>query len=218
MKSRVLNPKNARWHRYGGRGIRLDPSWLSFEQFLKDMGPRPSLSHSIERRNNNGNYEPGNCYWATRREQQNNMRQNVRLEFQGKTQTVAQWSRETGLKTGTIRARLRRGWPTADIFNPDTAHTLKRPRSPRIKNVCRVPDCGRSCANDLCQRHLQARWSGRPLVAEILPRGAKITPADVLNIRAAFAAGERQQVIAERFGVSRGTISDITRRHTWQHV
>lgn len=218
MKDRVLNPKNERWHRYGGRGIKMDPAWLSFERFIRDMGPRPSLRHSIERRNNDGNYEPSNCYWATPREQQNNMRQNVRLEFNGKVQTVAQWSRETGLKTVTIRTRLRRGWPVEDVFNSDVTHTRKRPCRPRVKNICTVPDCGRLCAHDLCARHLHARWAGRPLIAEILPRGAKIRPEDVLTIRTAVTAGERHRTLAERFGVSSATISDISRRRSWRNI
>ena len=80
MKGRCLNPKHYNYHRYGGRGITICAQWVkSFAQFMKDMGPRPSFEHSIERQDNDGNYEPSNCYWATRSQQSYNQRSKRKL-------------------------------------------------------------------------------------------------------------------------------------------
>ena len=76
IRQRCLNPKGTAFHNYGGRGIRVCERWGHFENFLADIGPRPSKTHSIERRDNDGDYEPGNCYWATPAEQQRNKRSN----------------------------------------------------------------------------------------------------------------------------------------------
>lgn len=74
MIQRCENPKSFAYSYYGGRGIRVCERWRLFENFLEDMGPRTSQSHSIDRINNDGNYEPSNCRWATPKEQSNNQR------------------------------------------------------------------------------------------------------------------------------------------------
>lgn len=119
MKGRCLNPNNPQYPDYGGRGIRVCSRWASkrgFANFYADIGPRPSPQHSVDRRNNDGPYAPSNCRWATMEEQQNNKRNCRRLTFQGRTQTLTQWSRETKLGVGTLRVRLRLGWPIVRVL------------------------------------------------------------------------------------------------------
>lgn len=109
MLNRCGNPNNTDYQRYGGRGITVCERWQSFENFLADMGPRPSPRHSIDRINNDGNYEPGNCRWATQAEQTRNQRTSRIVAMDGRSQSVAAWAEEYGLKADTVRHRLDRG-------------------------------------------------------------------------------------------------------------
>ena len=111
MRQRCANPNNHAFKDYGARGITIDAHWATFDQFLKDMGKKPSPEHSLDRIDNNGHYEPSNCRWATHTTQTNNSRKNVRVEFMGKTQTLGAWARETGIKRSTLWMRLfKYGW------------------------------------------------------------------------------------------------------------
>lgn len=109
MKSRCMNPNHTRYARWGGRGIAVCARWLtSFANFLSDMGVRPR-GKSLERKNNDKNYTPGNCTWATPSEQGNNRRSTRRLTFRGRTQSLSQWAKDVGLKRLTLHMRLKRG-------------------------------------------------------------------------------------------------------------
>lgn len=107
IRKRCLAPKSTRYRYYGGRGIKMCRRWLiDFNNFLMDMGPRPSPKHSIDRINNNGNYTARNCRWATQFEQIHNSR-NVRiLTAFGKSQCLAMWAREYGIGASTLRHRI----------------------------------------------------------------------------------------------------------------
>lgn len=119
MVQRCTNPNCKTWHRYGGRGIRVCDRWRTYENFIADMGPRPSAAHSIDRIDNNRGYTPSNCRWVTIRVQANNTRWNRRIMVKGRTATIAEWARITGLKGNTILCRLRAGW------TPERAVTTK---------------------------------------------------------------------------------------------
>lgn len=111
MKKRCLNPKNPRFIHYGGRGITVCERWLhSYGNFLADMGRRPSAGHSIDRIDNDGNYEPANCRWATAEQQSLNRQDTLLLSFNGEVIPLVQWGRQQGIRPRTIRARLYRGW------------------------------------------------------------------------------------------------------------
>lgn len=110
MKERCLNPANIHFESYGGRGITVCERWRnSFADFIADMGERMS-GCTLERIDNNGNYEPGNCKWATRREQQRNRRCNRILVVNGTAKCISAWAEEMGVTFSVISNRLSYGW------------------------------------------------------------------------------------------------------------
>lgn len=123
MKSRCYDRNHVSFKHYGGRGIAICERWLNdFAIFYADVGEPPSDRHTLDRRDANGNYEPGNCRWATYIEQANNTRANLVLTFEDEIRTAAEWSRITGLNAATIRQRKKRGWTDEQILTtpPDT--------------------------------------------------------------------------------------------------
>ncbi len=106
LRGRCLNPNNKGYSDYGGRGITVCARWDSFENFLIDMGERPSIKHSIDRINNNKGYEPNNCRWATSQEQNNN-RRNVKQYFlKGESLSLAQISKKYRIHYTKLYARI----------------------------------------------------------------------------------------------------------------
>jgi hypothetical protein len=111
MRQRCHYPASIGYKNYGARGIRVCDRWMnSFENFYADMGDRPGGT-SLERIDNDGDYCPENCTWATAPEQGANQRTNRFLEYDGKRLTVMQWSRLTGLSKHVISRRIKKGWP-----------------------------------------------------------------------------------------------------------
>lgn len=108
---RCENPLHPHYSRYGGRGIRVCDRWSnSFEDFLADMGLRPPGT-SLDRIDNNGHYEPMNCRWATRQQQSSNRRNTHFVEFDGRRQSIGEWSREVGICVRVLANRLNMyGW------------------------------------------------------------------------------------------------------------
>lgn len=99
---------------YTKKGIKVCKRWQGasgFINFIEDMGLKPSRDYSIDRIDNDGNYEPSNCRWATKKQQQNNLSTNWRITFNGITKTLPEWEEETGISRETIRSRIRKlGW------------------------------------------------------------------------------------------------------------
>lgn len=113
-KTRCYNTNYPLYHRYGGRGIRVCDRWNQpggHLNFIADMGPRPSPAHSLERKDNDGDYEPNNCVWATKAEQALNRSTNRMLPHDGKTQHLSVWAKQLGMRRSTLEQRLAAGWP-----------------------------------------------------------------------------------------------------------
>lgn len=116
MRQRCYNPKYNQYDDYGGRGIEVCARWNdSFAYFAEDMGDRPE-SFTLDRIDHDGNYEPGNCRWASRRDQQLNRRNNVRLSFGGVTMTMKEWSEHLSISYGTLKKRVASGWSDAEVI------------------------------------------------------------------------------------------------------
>ncbi|MGX6999880.1 hypothetical protein [Caballeronia sp. KNU42] len=115
MHSRCSNPGSDDFENYGGRGISVCERWNSFENFLADMG-RPAYGMTIERDEVNGMYEPNNCHWAGRKEQNRNKRTNQLLTYRGETMCLVEWAERIGVAYWTCHARLRRGWTAQQII------------------------------------------------------------------------------------------------------
>lgn len=116
MLERCKNPKTEHYDRYGGRGIRVCERWTEFENFYADLGKRPSAKHEIDRIDNNGNYEPTNCRWVTKKQNARNRYTNRTVEFNGLTLCLSEWGERTGIRASTIQERLSAGWSIADTL------------------------------------------------------------------------------------------------------
>lgn len=117
IKSRCYNKNHKNYSTYGGRGVIMCDRWLNdVNLFILDMGPRPSTRHSVDRIDNNGNYEPSNCKWSTQKEQCNNNSRNHPITWNGITKNIGQWAELTGINRNTIRDRINAGLEPEQIF------------------------------------------------------------------------------------------------------
>lgn len=122
MKSRCYYPHNVAYKSYGGRGIKVCSEWLhnflAFHNWAVNNGYSDNLT--IDRIDNNGNYEPSNCRWATYEEQECNRSDTVYLTVEGQTLSISEWSRRTGISGATLRWRIENGWSEKDmLIEPD---------------------------------------------------------------------------------------------------
>ncbi len=111
MMQRCENSRHEYYRHYGGRGIVVCERWHKFVHFYSDMGDTPKGGTLDRYPDNNGNYEPGNCRWATWQQQQNNRRDTVKIEFDGRTLSIAEWARAIGMSRSALERRIKSGWP-----------------------------------------------------------------------------------------------------------
>lgn len=133
MKERCYSPKHVSYPNYGARGIQVCDRWLhgadgksGFECFFADMGRKPSPSLSVDRADNNGDYEPGNCRWATDKQQQRNTRRNRRVTIGGRSASFAEHCERYGISDAAVRSRLSLGWDVEAAFSTPTRSWVQR--------------------------------------------------------------------------------------------
>ncbi len=127
MTQRCTNPNNSAFHNYGARGITVTPEWLGrggFARFIEHIGRRPSSGLSIDRIDNEGNYEPGNVRWATRKQQSLNSRKVNIVTIDGVSLSAAEWARRIGISQPALVYRVKAGWSEAELQLPAHARRL----------------------------------------------------------------------------------------------
>ena len=154
--TRCLNQNNESYKYYGERGIKICERWMDFSNFIKDMGERQDLSLSIDRINNDGDYEPRNCRWATLEEQNNNRRDTVLIEYNGETLSLTQWARKLGINKSTLKVRISRyGWSIHRAFTEPVGNSnnyLSAKSKLRLKEVKRLREEERLTFKEIGER------------------------------------------------------------------
>ena len=125
MKSRCDNPENPSYRNYGGRGVSYDSAWADFSVFANDVGAPPTDEHTLDRIDNEGNYEPGNVRWALRHVQSRNTRQNVWVEIDGETRCMHDWCAVYGIDAASVYRRTAKG--------EDIGSAITRPKAARFR-------------------------------------------------------------------------------------
>jgi hypothetical protein len=131
MSQRCTNPRHKSWSYYGGRRISVCDQWRNdYTAFLAHVGRRPSPKHSLDRIDNDGNYEPGNVRWATKKEQQRNRRFNRYITLNGETLLLLDWAERIGIPHDALRDRLNRNWPIERALTEPVGQWRKQPEPP----------------------------------------------------------------------------------------
>lgn len=128
MRRRCNSPSSTGYKYYGAKGVKVDPAWDSFENFLKYMGPRPE-GGTIDRINPFGNYEPGNCKWSTMKEQNRNKKVKVLFEYNGKSKMLSEWAENFNLSYNALYFRIKRGLSMHEALTSPLRRTLP-PKNP----------------------------------------------------------------------------------------
>ena len=137
MIARCHTPTHKRYGYYGARGITVCDRWRGesgYEAFLADMGRKPTPKHSIERKDNNGNYEPSNCRWATRSEQMRNTRATINVTIGGETACLKEWSARVGRPYKIVHQRIKSGWdPERALREPINTRRARKPPHAKLE-------------------------------------------------------------------------------------
>lgn len=180
MLRRCYSLKADSYPLYGGRGITVCKRWHTYDNFVADMGHRPA-GLQIDRINNDGDYCPGNCRWATSTQQNRNRRDNLIIEFEGRRMTAAEWAEVVGISAQRIRARFHKGWEIKDVLGLAQGY---RPPSEKCSGAkltqVQVDEIRRLAADG---------WSSRKL--------AKIFPVNSSSIRA-IVSGRKWVKVPEK--------------------
>lgn len=217
MRDRCNNSNHHAYESYGGRGITICNEWnklfLPFYEWAIAYGYKEGLS--IDRINNDKGYEPKNCRWATRSQQQCNRRGNRWVTYNGETLTVSQWARMTGMLVGSICDRLDAGWSDAEaIGTPITEPNRVRHRGAMV-TIAELSIATRICKETLILRYRKG-LRGKRLIAPVTQH--KLTEDDVRDIRRSLAQGVMGERIAEEYGVDPSLIGFIKNGKIWKHV
>ena len=200
LRRRCTSDTHKQYERYRGRGITFCDRWETYENFLEDMGRKPTSKHSIDRIDNNGNYEPGNCRWATKKEQGRNRSTNRFLEFNGESKSIAEWAEIYGLSYETLRSRINLGWTVEDAI--ETASMRKKLTiNGKTKNWAawaKENGISPSCIKDRIKRGV----SGDKLLAK--PEADKIISVDGKDKRVAD--------LSKEYGINPGVIYDRVKK------
>lgn len=129
MVQRCTNPSNKSFYCYGGRGIRVCERWMEFTNFVEDMGSPPS-GMCLERKDNNGDYCPENCKWATMAEQNSNKSNNINISAMGKTMNLTHWAKQLGVYPNKIKSRMLRGESGESVIKAIYGDMTRNPSLP----------------------------------------------------------------------------------------
>lgn len=192
MMQRCNDAHSKQYQNYGARGVMVCVRWRVFENFLADMGERPEGRTLDRYPNHAGNYEPGNCRWATPTEQANNTRANLRLEYKGQAYSAAELARIAKVPISTIWNRLKRKWSVEETVSGIRA----RGPNPRIGKPAPPTSIMRG------SKHGQS----------------VLTEEGVLEIRRVGGTPVANRALAEKFGVQERNIRKVLARKLWSHI
>lgn len=218
MVQRCHNPKAPNFKDYGGRGISVCERWRSVRNFREDMGPHPGVRYSLDRIDNEGDYCPENCRWATKSVQTRNTRRNVLITIDGKSKCATDWATANGVPPKTVHNRIQAGWdPVKAVTTP-----TRQGRSITHDGVT-LTIAGWSKRIGIHETAIRYRIaSGWPLSKALAGkdhrRSTGLDECAVKLMRKEYAAGKSTTELASQFGCLRDTVWSIVTRGCWKHV